>query len=457
MSVAIRSNHSEHLDLENLEWFIKLSRLVGFKQFGFDDIRARQDADLTERLRRKALARIDDPQLTKVTNDNLFLGSVDYMVRESPDGERGYTALETNGGSSRGLTLLAPPDIERLMAAFVEMLRFVEPNEPPLIVIGYPVGDNLLTEKFLVIDRLREALEQERPGEKVHVLSINDFRVQRPLVENDAVIVLAPHSQTALSLQLRDDRVYLLNRRVHIIIGDGAIAQHPELGHRRADVVLANWIFPVTGDKYSTYDAIERARDLVTPHGMYPLRFWRAESREELEQICAEKCSGQRPEVDGLIVKPFRGSGGTGVLPILEDSTVGEVVQDSLGEFRAKYGHAHNPFPYTICEMIKPRKATWRGGRHNYDIRIYVARQGDELIPIGGLFRLAPRPDKGDYSKDSLIVNLSGYGGMAIERGLGLTEESLETVHLEEEDLVKIFAASTVLMAAIAHQPLDWS
>lgn len=453
MTAAIRSNHSDHLDLENLEWFIKLSRLVGFKQFGFDDIRARQDADLTERLRRKALARINDPQLTKVTNDNLFLGSVDYMVRESPDGERGYTALETNGGSSRGLTLLAPPDIERLMAAFVEMLRFVEPNEPPLIVIGYPVGDNLLTEKFLVIDRLRDALEQERPGEKVHVLSINDFRVQRPLVENDAVIVLAPHSQTALSLQLRDGRVYLLNRRVHIIIGDGAIAQHPELGHRRADVALANWIFPVTGDKYSTYDAIERARDLVTPHGMYPLRFWRAESRDELEQICAEK----RSEVDGLIVKPFRGSGGTGVLPILDDSSVGEVVQDSLGEFRAKYGHAHNPFPYTVCEMIKPRKATWRGGRYNYDIRIYVARQGDELIPIGGLFRLAPRPDKGDYSKGSLIVNLSGYGGMAIERGLGLTEESLETVHLEEEDLVKIFAASTVLMAAIAHQPLDWS
>ena len=132
-------------------------------------------------------------------------------------------------------------------------------------------------------------------------------------------------------------------------------------------------------------------------------------------------------------------------------------LDNSLGEFHAKYGRRNNPFPYTICEKINPRKATWRGNRHNYDIRIYVARQGDTLIPVGCLFRIAPLPDKGTYSKGSLIVNLSGYGGIATERGLGLTEESLETVHLEEEDLVRIFAASTLLMAAIARQPMDWS
>ena len=68
----------------------------------------------------------------------------------------------------------------------------------------------------------------------------------------------------------------------------------------------------------------------------------------------------------------------------------------------------------------------------------------DWFIKLGGLvgFRL--------------IVNLSAYGGIATERGLGLSEESLETVHLEE-DIVKIFAASTLLMAAIARQPIDWS
>jgi len=136
---------------------------------------------------------------------------------------------------------------------------------------------------------------------------------------------------------------------------------------------------------------------------------------------------------------------------------VTDAVEDSLGEFFAKYGRGHSPFPYTVCEKIKPHKATWGGNRHNYDIRIYVARQGDALVPVGCLFRIAPQPDKGTYSKGSLIVNLSGYGGIAVERGLGLSEEALATVHLGEEDIVKIFAASTLLMAAIAHQPMDWS
>jgi hypothetical protein len=375
------------------------------------------------------------------------------MVRDAPGEQVGYTALETNGGSSRGLTLLSPPDVERLMAAFVEMLRFVDADEPPLIVIGHPDGDALITEKFLVIHRLKEALRRERPDLTVRVVSMNGFRTLPRAGEGEAVIVLSPHSQLVLSLQSLDNQVYLLGRRVHLIIGDGAVVKHHQLGHRRSDVALANWIFPVTGDKFSTYEAIERGRDLLVPHGLYPLKFWRAWSREELEATCAEK----RREVDGLIIKPHQGSGGVGVIPVLADSTVGEAVDNSLGEFYAKYGRGYDPFPYTVCEKINPRKATFRGNPHNYDIRIYVARQGDTLIPAGCLFRIAPQPDKGTYSKGSLIVNLSGYGGIAIERGLGLTEESLETVHLEEEDIVRIFAASTLMMAFIANQPIEWS
>ena len=60
-------------------------------------------------------------------------------------------------------------------------------------------------------------------------------------------------------------------------------------------------------------------------------------------------------------------------------------------------------------------------------------------------------------SKGSLIVNLSGCGGIALERGLGLIRESLDIVRLGEEDIVKILAASTLLMAAITRQPIDWS
>lgn len=448
-----KTTHPKRLEMDDLEWFIKLGRLAGLRLFSLSEIRARQDTALTDRLRQRALARIRDSQLIQVADDSFFLGSVDYMVRDTPDGQKGYTVLETNGGSSRGLTSFPSPDAERLVAAFTEMLRFVDADEPPLFLVGHPDGDPLISEKFLSIYRLKEALEQERPGIKVRVLSIDDFRNPRQTDEGEAIIVLGPYSRTIPELHLQDDQVYLLNRRVHLIIGDGVARRHHQLGRRRADVVLANWVFPVTDDKSATYEVIERVRDLLIPHGLYPMRFWRAWNREELEHICDEK----RSEVGGLIIKPCQGSGGAGVLPVLPDSSVPEVVEDSLGEFYTKFGHGQNPFPYTVCEKINPRKATWRGNRHNYDIRIYVAREGDTLIPAGCLFRLAPQPDRGTYSKDSLIVNLSGYGGIATERGLGLSDEGLETVHLEEEDVVKIFAASSLLMAAIARQPMDWS
>jgi len=40
---------------------------------------------------------------------------------------------------------------------------------------------------------------------------------------------------------------------------------------------------------------------------------------------------------------------------------------------------------------------------------------------------------------------------------LGLTRESLDIVRLEEEDMVKVFAASALLMDAITRQPIDGS
>ncbi|MBU0495500.1 MAG: hypothetical protein KKA73_01525 [Chloroflexi bacterium] len=444
---------SEHLELNNLEWFIRLGRLVGLKQSSWSEVRARQDAALTERVRQQSLARIGDPRLIQVTDDSFFLGTVDYMVRNAPQGRASYAVLEANGGSSRGLTLLAPPDVERLVGAFVEMLRFMDAQEPPLILIGHLDEDALITERLLIAYRLKEALELERPGHKVRLVSLDEFRTLHRDWGKEATIVLGPYSQTIPDLHVQDDRVYLLDRRVHLIVGDGVARRHPQLVRQRADVVLANWVFPITSDKSATYETVLQAQSLLAPCGVHPLRFWQAWDQDELEQICEERCV----EMGGLVIKPCRGSGGTGVFPILAASTVSKVVADSLGEFYAQYGHEHNPFPYTICELIDPRKATWRGNRHSYDVSIYVARQGDTLIPAGCLFRLAPQPYLGSHTKASLIVSLTGYGGVAAERGLGLSQESLQIVHLEEEDVVRAFAAAVVLMAFIARQPPGYS
>ena len=121
-----------------------------------------------------------------------------------------------------------------------------------------------------------------------------------------------------------------------------------------------------------------------------------------------------------------------------------------MGEFREKFGAWRSPFPYTVCEKVKPHRAVWRDSERNFDVRVYVARDGDQLLPVGALFRIALEPYIGENRKRALVVNLSGYGGIDTERGLGVSEEALTITRLEEEDLAQMFAASAVLLSYVA-------
>ena len=187
------------------------------------------------------------------------------------------------------------------------------------------------------------------------------------------------------------------------------------------------------------------AADLLTPFNISPIQFWRADTVDELIEICAT----QRANMD-LIIKPFQGSGGAGVLPIDERSPIPVVVQESMGEYREKFGAWRSPFPYTVCEKVEPQRAVWRESERNFDIRVYVARDGDQLLPVGALFRIALEPHTGDNRKKALVVNLSGYDGIDTERGFGVSAESLAITRLEEQDMARMFAAATVLLSYIA-------
>ncbi|NIN68745.1 MAG: hypothetical protein GTO63_29475, partial [Anaerolineae bacterium] len=70
-------------------------------------------------------------------------------------------------------------------------------DESPLIVIGHPDGDVLLTEKFLIAYRLKEALEARQPDRRVRIVPIQSFGQQR--ATDEALIVISPHSQSALA------------------------------------------------------------------------------------------------------------------------------------------------------------------------------------------------------------------------------------------------------------------
>jgi len=429
--------------LEQLEQLIEFSPFGGYSLVSLAPIRDRQDGRLTERLCRQALRLIPDDQLITVKDADFFVGSVDFMVRQATDGERSYVVLETNGGSNRGYSTLTMHEMDQVCDGYLEMLRFI--NDPsPLIVMGHPKSDAVLIEKLYLAQRLRAEMVNRGLCERVQVSRLENYR--GILEPGEGVIIMDNYDAILPALVGADNRIILNGHPVDAIIGDGVARRHYQMGRgEKFDLILANWCFPVTDDKYLTYRAVEEAADILAPYSVYPFQFWRADTSDELIEICSQK----REEMD-LIIKPYQGSGGAGVHAIDKASPIPVVLEESMGEFRQKFGAWRSPFPYTVSEKIDPHRAIWRDTERNFDIRIYVARDGDQVLPVGMLFRIALEPHTGINRKRALVVNLSGYGGVDTERGLGLSTNSLEVVRLEEEDLARMFAAASVLMSYIA-------
>ena len=431
-------------DLVQLERLLEYSPLVGgHRLVSLADIRHRQDDRMTARICRRALRLIPDERLVTLRNGDFFVGSVDFMVRKLPGGERRHVVLETNGGSNRGYSSLTLHDLDQVCNGYLEMLRFIE-SSSPLLVVGHPPADALLTEKLYLVERLRDEMVRRGLCKSVRITRLQDFHGLIP--EREGIIILDNYDVLLPALIGAGDRVIVNGHPVNGIIGDGVARRHYQMGRgERFDVVLANWSFAVTDDKYLTYHAVEMAADTLAPFNTSPIQFWRADTVDELIEICAT----QRENMD-LVIKPFQGSGGAGVLPISGHSPIPVVVQESMGEFRQKFGAWRSPFPYTICEKVEPQRAVWRDSERNFDVRVYAARDGNQMLPVGAIFRIALEPHTGDSRKNALVVNLSGYGGVDTERGFGVSPESMAITGLDEQDMADMFAAATVLLTFVA-------
>ncbi|MGD8967786.1 MAG: hypothetical protein PVI07_09790 [Anaerolineae bacterium] len=436
---------------------VELERLVGYSPLigghrlvSVADVRHRQDERMNARICRHALRLIPEERLMTVRGGDFFVGSVDFMVRQLPDGGRQYIVLETNGGSNRGYCSLSAHDLDLVCNGYLEMLRFVD-SPSPLFVIGHPNTDALLIEKIYLAERLRKEMLARGLCETARIIRLRDFR--GIVAKGEGLIILSDYESLLPALIGTGDRVILNGHPVSAIIGDGVARRHYQMSRgEQFDVVLANWGFAVTDDKYLTYRAVEKAAEILTPFDVSPLQFWRADTVDELVALCET----EREDMD-LIIKPFQGSGGAGVQPIDNRSHIPVVIQESMGEFREKFGAWRSPFPYTVCEKVEAHRAAWRQSERNFDFRVYVARDGDQLLPVGALFRLALEPFTGENRKRALVVNLSGYGGVDTERGLGVSAEALAVTRLEEKDLAKMYAASAVLLSYVAanHQAIQ--
>ena len=167
-----------------------------------------------------------------------------------------------------------------------------------------------------------------------------------------------------------------------------------------------------------------------------------------------------------FIIKPNGGSGGAGVIPVSVDEK-GEnlkyIIEESKKEFFTKFMTNRNPYPYTIQEKANFSLIDWEGGKHTFDLRIYLAQNKNKIIPVGGLARIARGTFTKGLDKQEFVVNLSGYDGqIEVERGIGFSKKNCKLLNLEEDDFVKMFCIGCVLFAEIAKNYLkivnfsDW-
>lgn len=415
----------------------------------FTSIRGRQDSQLTLGVCQEATALSG---AGGVSGPSFFAGSVDFMVwGGGKSGSTAFSIIEANGGNTRGWGAL--PLARQLFAGYLEMLRFAPRN--PVILIGHLPTDRLIHEKVLLALLLQEGLK--RYGEEALILTFEEVLLRPP---RGALILLADYDRINQAATVGwDGSVRILGRKVNAIIGDHVVVRHSgmraALRQGRLEVVLANPTEPVTTSKYLTYVAAQELERKLTSLNCYPLRAWRAYNERELQAVVAEGLK-RFP----LVIKPDGGSGGVGVRAVYPDSDVAGEIAGSFDEFYTKYGGGLSPWPYTICEMVKPRYAErerlfgLRRSGHNFDVRVNVTRQGDFVVPVGLIFRLSlgtRRENQTVFGKEQLVVNLSGYRGTVdMNRGLPLNQRSLKVTRLAEDDLVRMLAAAVLLTTHIA-------
>ncbi|GAG68520.1 unnamed protein product, partial [marine sediment metagenome] len=154
-----------------------------------------------------------------------------------------------------------------------------------------------------------------------------------------------------------------------------------------------------------------------------------------------------------FIIKPSGGSGGAGVIPVSKDenpANFGKIITESKKEFFAKFMKNRNPYPYTIQEKANFSLINWKGGKHTFDLRIYIARNKNRVVPVGGLARIARGNFTVGLDKQEFVVNLSGYNGqIEVERGIGFSEKNSRLLNLNKEDFANMFSIGCVIFAKI--------
>ncbi len=453
--IKLMSTKITDSDLE----LINLGKKLGLDLVSFADLRASQEEEFADNIRKKALELMEIDKDNHLPQRDLFYaGSIDFMVCDEPEGKK-FFLLETNGGSNRGLSIITEKQQAIMYEGYFEAIdQAIKNNKRKdgkvLVLVGVPVNDGLIHEKVIMIEYLRKKLVERKFS--VGIYDLEGFSLK---FEEDIVFLFADYKQLSPELSFSDNWVMIQDSKVSVLIGDGIARRlHNEEFSRlvREDfqqikTIIVNPIFRITDDKSLTYLASFFAKEAVEKYNLKYLLFTKAYNEEDLiEKIKHVITTYKRP----FIIKPNGGSGGAGVIPIGPDEDLNNLknlIEESKKEFFSKFMKNRDPYPYTTQEMAEFSLIDWRGGKHTFDLRIYMAQKEGKIIPLGGLARIARGNYSGSLNKEEFVVNLSGFDGqIEVFRGQGISEKNANMLNLTLDDFVNIFCIGCVLFTSMA-------
>ncbi len=437
---------------------IKLGNSLGLDLVSFAELRASQQDFFVDLIRDKALKKMKrNKDNILANNDCFYSGSIDFMVSDEPEGKK-FFLLETNGGSHRGLSIITKKQQALLYNGYLEAIyQALKKNERKddkvFVLIGVPVNDALIHEKIIMIEYFRKTLKSE--GHSVKIFNRESFNID---FKANIIFLIADYRQLSTSLSFSENFIKYKGEEISVLIGDGITRRinnknfHKQIkkDFRNIKTIIVNPIFKVTDDKSLTYLASFLSKDILRKYNLRYLLFTKAFDDKDLIDKLSYLLKNYNKS---FIIKPSGGSGGAGVIPVSKDeqpANLKNIIETSKNEFFAKFMKNRNPYPYTIQEKANFSLIDWSGGKHTFDLRIYLAQRKGMVIPIGGLGRIARGNFTVGLNKEEFVVNLSGYNGqIEVKRGIGFSKETSELLNLTEEDFVNMFCIGCVIFANI--------
>ena len=451
---------------------IPLGRSLGLDLISFAKLRASQEEDCVDEIRKNALEKLAKHNHTYFsTNGSFFAGSIDFMVGDSPYGKKIFL-LEANGGSNRGLSILTKKQQTLMYDGYFESINQAieksdNESEKILVLIGVPVNDALIHEKVIMVEHFRKKIKSL--GLKLKIFNSDTY--DESYVAR-IVFLIADYAHLSEALSFTDGEIRYSSERVSVLIGDGIarrindenFSNQIREDYRQINSAIVNPIFKITDDKFLTYLASHLIKNQLEKYNLKSLVFAKAFNEMDLIEKLASVIKTFKKS---FMIKPSGGSGGAGVIQILKNDNAMEIkkkIELSKKEFYAKFSSKRNPFPYTIQEKVEFSLINWEGYKHTFDMRLYFALNKSQIIPIGGLARIARGRYLNGLNKEEFVVNLSGYDGrIEVNRGIGLSEENFKFLNLSYADFTNFFCIGALIFKSMIEnynniiQFSDWS